>query len=338
MSWRRESGLFRLGDLDLLSGGQLPDAFLSWTTHGTLSPARDNVIVYPTSYSARHADLEWLIGPDGILDPRRWFIVIPDMFGNGLSTSPSNTQAYPRLVTAWDNVLAQKVLLQQQFGIEKIACVYGFSMGAQQAYHWAAAFPTAVERIAVVCGTARTSIHNQVFLAGLMATLEAAPQHVEMGFFTAEPRAALRAFSRIYAGWALSQDFYRAGLHLSALGAPDLETFLRTDWEERMGRRPAADLYAQLRTWQASDISANPLYRGDLPRALRAIRARVLLMPSETDLYFRIADNTAEIPYLANSELAPIPSIWGHRAGNPSNSPADFAFIRDRVHRLLGTA
>ncbi len=338
MTWPTASGLFRLGRLELVSGAQLPDAFLSWKTHGTLSAARDNVIVYPTSYSARHPDLEWLIGPDGILDPTRWFIVIPDMFGNGLSSSPSNTPDYPALVTSWDNVLAQRVLLHQMFGIEKIACVYGFSMGAQQAYHWAAAFPAAVERIAVICGTARTSVHNQVFLAGLLATLEAAPEHIGNGRFSSEPRAALRAFSRIYAGWALSQDFYRAGLHVSALGAPDLETFLRTDWEDRMGRRPAADLHAQLRTWQAGDISANPLYGGELHKALRAIRARVRLMPSETDLYFRVADNAAELPYLAQAELTPIPSIWGHRAGNPTANPADAAFIRDRVRRLLGTA
>src|SRR5215472_1758174 len=77
---------------------------LSWKTHGTLSAARDNVIVYPTSYSAQHPDLEWLIGPDGVLDPTRWFIVIFDMFGNGLSSSPSNSAGYPPLVTIFDNV------------------------------------------------------------------------------------------------------------------------------------------------------------------------------------------------------------------------------------------
>ena len=104
-----------------------------------------------------------------------------------------------------------------------------------------------------------------------------------------EPRAAKRAFGRIYAAWALSQDFYRAGLHLASgpqhnLGAPDLETFLRTDWEDRFGARPAANQYAQLRTWDTADISDNTLYDGDLPRALRAIHARVLLMPGETDL------------------------------------------------------
>ena len=114
------------------------------------------------------------------------------------------------------------------------------------------------------------------------------------------------------------------------LGAPDLETFLRTDWEDRFGARPAANQYAQLRTWDAADISANPLYGGDLPRALRAIRARVLLMPGETDLYFRVADNAAELPHLAHAELKPIPSIWGHRAGNPSTNPDGCALRQGR--------
>ena len=284
MTWLTQQGTFELSDLMLQSGARIPSARLSWKAHGTLAAARDNVIIYPTSFGAQHPDLEWLIGPDKILDPERWFIVIPDMFGNGLSTSPSDMPDYPTLVTIHDNVQAQRRALADLFGIDRVACVYGWSMGALQAYHWAALFPDAVERIVVNCGVARTAVHNQVFLRSLMATLEAAPQHIGNGRFSAEPRAAKRAFGRIYAAWALSQDFYRAGLHLAAgptpnLGAPDLETFLKTDWEDRFGARPAANLYAQLRTWDASDISANARYNGDLAAALRAIKARVLLMP-----------------------------------------------------------
>ena len=231
MDWPQATGVFPLGDFALVSGGVLRGATLSWKSHGTLSPARDNVVVYPTSYSAQHPELQWLIGPDGILDTSRWFVVQPDMFANGLSTSPSNSPGYPALVTSWDNVQAQKRLLSLQFGVERVACVYGFSMGAQQAYHWAAAFPDAVERIIALCGSAKTAVHNQVFLRSLMAVLEAAPEHIGSGRFSAEPQAAMRAFARIYAGWGLSQDFYRANLHLSA--EPDLESFLRNQWEAR---------------------------------------------------------------------------------------------------------
>ena len=340
MSWPTQQGTYDAGDVSLQSGARLPSARLSWRTHGTLSSARDNVIVYPTSYAAQHPDLAWLLGPDKILDPKRWFVVIPDMFGNGLSSSPSNTPNYPTLVTVHDNVQVQRRALSEMFGIDRVACVYGWSMGALQAYHWAAMFPDAVERIVVNCGVARTSVHNQVFLRSLMATLEAAPQHVGNGRFSSEPKAAKRAFGRIYAAWALSQDFYRSGLHLGSaekpnLGAVDLESFLKTDWEDRFGARPAADLYAQLQTWDASDISANALYDGDLEAALHAIKARVLLMPGATDLYFRTADNEAELPLLADAVLRPIPSIWGHRAGNPVANPMDMQFIRNEVRAWL---
>ena len=335
MSWETKTGRFDLGDLRLQSGGTLPGAALSWKTYGTLAPDRDNIVVYPTSYTAQHADQEWLIGPDGILDPTRWFIVTPDMFANGLSSSPSNTPDYPALVTTADNVRAQMRLLREVFGIERVACAYGFSMGAQQAYHWAALFPEQVERAVVLCGSARTAVHNQVFLRSLLATLEAAPEHVGGGRFGAQPHAAMRAFARIYAGWAMSQDWYRAGLHLSSNGAADLDEFLDRDWEPGFARHAAADLYAQACTWMASDIAANELYGGDLVRALQAIRARVLLMPSRTDLYFPVADNADEMAHLRHAELRPIPTIWGHRAGAPQSNPDDFNFVRAAVRDWL---
>ena len=333
MDWPTKEGVFALGDLPLLKGGVIPDAKLCWRTHGTLSAAKDNVIVYPTSYSAQTPELTWLIGPDGILDPTRWFIIQPDMFGNGLSSSPSNTPDYPALVTSWDNVHAQKRLLSDVFGIERVGCVYGWSMGAQQAYHWAAAFPGDVDRIVAICGSAKTAVHNQVFLRGLLATLEAAPEYLGGGRFSAEPAKTMRAFARIYAGWALSQDFYRARLHLAA--EPDLESFLRNQWDARWGARRAANLYAQAMTWHEGDISDNPLYGGDFPKALAAIEAKVLLMPGETDLYFRVADSEIEMRHLRRAALHPIPSIHGHRAGNPIGIPQDIDFLRRETRAWL---
>lgn len=335
MSWPQNGGTFSLGDLDAQKGGTIRDAKIVWQTHGTLNAARDNVILYPCSYTATHPDMAWLIGPDGILDPTRWFIVIPNMFSNGLSSSAAEQMDWPTIVTSHDNVTAQARLLREVFGIERLAAVYGFSMGAQQAYHWAALFPGQVERAFAVCGTARTATHNKVFLSSLLRTLEAAPEYIGNGQFSSEPRKALKAFAHIYAGWALSQDFYRANLHLTALKAPDLDTFLRTDWEERYFARKAANLYAQLVTWYNGDISDNPLYNGDLVAALNAIQARMLLLPGRTDLYFPPADNAAELPHLRVGELRPVPSVWGHRAGNPNVSAEDFNFLKSAVREWL---
>ena len=91
--------------------------------------------------------MEWLIAPDKILDPTRYFVVIVNMFGSGVSSSPSNSVPpidrgrYPN-VTLTDNVRMQHRLLTEVFGVNKVALAFGYSMGAQQAYRWGALFPT----------------------------------------------------------------------------------------------------------------------------------------------------------------------------------------------------
>ncbi|HYC64641.1 MAG TPA: alpha/beta fold hydrolase [Reyranellaceae bacterium] len=317
-------GRFDCGEVRLQRGGTPYNFYIRYKTFGTLAPARDNVILYPTSYSAHHTDIEWLVGPGKILDSSKYFVVIPNMFTNGLSSSPSNTPGDFPNVTTYDNVHQQRRLLKEVFGVERLKMVYGWSMGAQQAYHWAAIFPGQVERIVVNCGSARTAPHNFVFLEGVRTAVQNAET----------PEKGLRAMGRIYAGWALSQTFYRREMW-RGLGFSDLEDFLVRSWEANFVRRDARDLMAQLWTWQNGDISANELYQGDLAKALSAITARVLLMPSQTDLYFQTDDNRAELPFLKRGKLVEIPSVWGHRAGNPRDNPVDTAFIDSQVKALL---
>jgi len=329
--------IFEAGDVVLQSGLTYRKAQLAYKTYGTLNADKSNVIVYPTSYGAQHGDTEWLIAPDRILDPTKYFIIIPNQFGNGLSSSPSNTPPpydrgrYPQF-TMTDQVRIQQRLLREIFGIAKVALVYGFSMGAQQAYHWGALFPDMVERIAPVCGSAKTTPHNFVFLEGVKAALTA-DQAWQDGWFATPPVRGKRAMARVYAGWGLSQAFYREELWRK-LGYSSLEDFLIVDWEGGFAR-DANDLLAMLWTWQQADISANELYGGNLKKALGAIRAQALVMPGETDLYFTVEDNRREVAQMPRAELRPIPSIWGHRAGNPKTNPEDFAFLQKSVRELL---
>lgn len=341
LSTQRDYALFQAGNVVLQSGRTFPGMSIAYKTYGKLNADKSNVVVYPTSYSAQHYDTEWLVRSGGALDPDKYFIVIPNLFGNGLSSSPSNTpwpltgDRYPD-VTYHDAVRVQQRLLAEVFGISKVKLVYGWSMGAMQAYHWAVAFPELVERIAVVCGSARCAPHNAVFLESVRAALTADAAYVD-GAFTARPVRGFRAMGRVYAGWALSQEFYREEVWRS-IGFSSLEDFIVRFWEANFSRRDPADLLAQLWTWQHGDISAHPDFKGDLAKALASIRARVLLMPGDHDLYFRVEDNRREMPHLKHAELKPIPSIWGHRAGNPSQAPEDAAFIEAAVRQLLAQA
>lgn len=329
---------FELGPTRLQCGLTLPAAHVAYKTYGALDARKSNAVLYPTSYGAQHGDIDWLIGAGRILDPGTHFIVIANQFGNGLSTSPSNLpepfgQGRNPAFTHWDNIHAQRRLLTEVFGIERLALIYGWSMGGQQALHWGAIFPDQVERICAVCTSARTSPHNAVFIQGVrgILTTDATFQN---GRFVGRPIQGLRAFGRAYAGWAMSQAFYRRELWREA-GFASLEDYLVRAWEGNFMRRDPADLLSMLDTWTASDISDNDIHKGDLRAALGAIRARAIVMPSTTDLYFTVHDSEVETRQMPNAELRPIVSDWGHRAGNPVQGPEDEAFIRRAVQDLL---
>lgn len=326
--------VFELGTLQLQSGETLPKAQLAYATYGSLSPQKDNVIVFPTHYTGTHRSNAALIGPGRALDPNRYFIIVPNLFGNGLSSSPSTVAdgaAFPG-ITLYDNIQCQFRLITERFGIEQIALVLGWSMGAQQAYHWGALYPDRVQRIFPYCGSAKTSVHNYVFLEGVKAALtaDAAWQN---GCYRQPPTAGLKAFGRVYAGWAYSQAFYREGLYRQ-LGFETVEALLQW-WEEDHLTWDANDLLAMLWSWQHADISDNPLYGGDFALALRSIRARAIVMPSATDLYFPPEDSALEVAHMPQAELRVMPSIWGHCAGGPGYSAADTALLEATIAELL---
>lgn len=329
-----------LGRIGLQSGEALDEAVMVVKTFGHLNARRDNAVVIPTSFGASHRDFEWMVGAGSLFDPARYFVVIANLFGNGLSTSPSNSAAFAAgepfpLVSAYDNALAQKFVLERFFGVRRIAVAAGWSMGGQVAWHMASLFPGDVANLIAICATAKTSAHNHVFLEGASAVLTTDGAYdAGAGRFVRAPERALPALGRFYAGWALSQAFYRDECWRT-LGYDSLESFLEGYWEEAFIERNADNLLSHIATWQAADISANDRHGGDLVKAITAVRARALLVPARRDLYFREADVKAEASHLGDVRIASLDSPWGHRAGNPVKSPADRDFLRGRVRDFL---
>ncbi len=328
---------FELGDVELLSGETLYNAKLAWQCYGELNAAKNNVIVLPTFYTGSHYRNEGYFGNGRALDPAKHFIVSINLFGNGISTSPSNADprnaraAFP-LISFHDNVRCQHRLLTETFDIDQIALVAGWSMAACQSYQWAAQYPDMVRAILPFCGSAKTSIHNIVFLEGVKAALTA-DQSFNSGNYQTQPNAGLKAFGRAYAGWAYSQTFFREEL-FKKLGFETYEEMLQ-DWEQDHLAWDANDLLAMLATWQAGDISANNVYKKDFPAALNAISARCITIPCSDDLYFPPEDNQIEVKHMNNAECRVFESPWGHCVASPGNSPAFARFLDQAIIELL---
>lgn len=244
-----EVKLYKLGDLPLVSGVVLPQAFIAYKTFGSPS---NPAIIYPTWFSGLIADNEWLIGRDRALNPDKYFIIIPALLGNGQSSSPTNMPDLPPElrpfpdVTFRDNVTAQHRLVTDGLGVSGARLVLGWSMGAGQTYQWLTQFPGFADLGAPFCGSAKTSLHNRVFLEGAKVALLAAKGAASGGICAGESAAGgggyrnwtageretgLRALGRVYAGWGFSQAFYRERVYEKELGYKDLEDFMVRFWE-----------------------------------------------------------------------------------------------------------
>jgi homoserine O-acetyltransferase len=324
-----------LTDFRLESGAVLPRAAIAYATFGTLNARRDNAILIPSWYGSDHHGYDFLIGAGRALDPDKYFLVATEMFANGFSSSPSNTPppfdgpAFPQ-VAIRDDVEAARRLLTAELGVTHLRAIVGFSMGAQQAFQWAVSHPDFATAIVAYCGTAKTYPHGVVRLEGAISAL-AADVAFNDGRYSSPPLKGLTAWSRHWAGWVWSQEWWRRELFKPQWATVD--EVLASRLARDVVRDPN-NLISQARTWQRHNVGDTPGFNGDQERALESVKIPVLYMPSETDLYFPVGDATYESRFIKTVSLTPIPSLWGHSAGSGGN-PADNAFIDAQVRRFL---
>lgn len=324
------------------SGVTLPQARIVYGTYGHLNAAKDNVVLLPSHYMADFHGYEWLIGRDLALDPSKLFLVATELFGNGHSSSPSNTpEPYhgPRfpITTIRDNVEAVHRLLTEELKVTHLRAIIGFSMGAQQAFQWAVSYPAFADCIVATSGTAKTYPHGIVRLEGQIAALTA-DAAFQNGDYAAPPTKGLEAFAVVWTAWLFSQEWWRRELwRETEKPGTTFEQVLHNFRTDFIPGADANDLILQMRTWEKHDVGTTPGFGGDVERALRSIKVPLLYMPSETDLYFPVGDARYEAAFIPKVSLLPIPSLWGHTAGAASN-PADGKFLNENIGKFLSAA
>ena len=314
--------LHGLGDFELEEGGVIPDLQLAYSTHGTLNADKSNAILIPTWFSGTHQTWEQVyIGEGRALDPTKYFIVIVNQIGNGLSTSPHNTDGavamsrFPK-VRIGDDVRAQERLLRELFGIETLALVVGGSMGAQQTYEWAVRFPDKVLRAAPIAGTAQNTPHDWLFTQTLLDAITSDPgwNGGEYASHT-DVAAGLARHADIWCVMGLSTEFWRSEFWRGITLPPDVTFSSTTEFRDGFVRAvfslmdPNALLVMGWK-WQEGDVARNT--GGDLAAALGRITAKTFVMPIDEDMFFPVRDCAREAELVKGAELRVLPSIAGH--------------------------
>lgn len=318
------------------AGSKFPAKLAYWTIGEPSHPA----VLLPTCYGGSLENTSTFLysnesTSDPILSPSKYFIIVTGLLAGGESSSPSNTAApwngpnFPR-TTYEDNIRLQYALCES-LGVKKLFAYIGFSMGGQQAYHMSTLYPDFVENMVCLAGSARTSWHNWSFLEGPKYALISAVDF-EGGHYTKPAKQGLKAFSRVYSTWALSQQWFREKCW-EELGFKSAPEYLEANWS---GMGEANDLLALLWTWQNGNICLyHPEDNNDLPKTLGRIKARCLIMPARTDQYFPPEDNEEEVKHLKHGEFRCIETPYGHIAGGGSGRKADTEYIIKEVKSFL---
>ncbi|GFG72993.1 homoserine O-acetyltransferase MetX [Mycobacterium botniense] len=172
-----EVGLVDIGALTLESGAVIDDVCIAVQRWGTLSPARDNVVVVLHALTGDshitgpagpgHPTPGWwdgVAGPGAPIDTTRWCAVATNVLGGCRgSTGPSSLardgkpwgSRFPR-ITVRDQVEADVAALAA-LGITDVAAVVGGSMGGARALEWIVSHPDRVRSALLLAVGARAT-------------------------------------------------------------------------------------------------------------------------------------------------------------------------------------
>ncbi len=333
---------FELGDFTLQSGETIPNAVLDYRTYGTLSAAKDNVIVFPHFLGGGPEPYEALagwIGSGRALDSDRYFIVCPGQFGNGLSSSPGDggtaRSDFPQGTFA-DDVIAQERLISEEFGASEVQLVLGWSTGALQIYEWAVRFGPKVKRLACVAGAPKPSPWTRLWLNSCLKEPITSDAAWSDGDYASreEMAGAMRRVGHLTALTLPPNPFFRVGIDtFKKIGFDTLDGFVQNFWERYwLAIDPAGVVYQVNKA-----LAADPSGGGDLQAALAGIPAKVLVVGFSGDPMFNPEDGERYASWTPGSTFVKIDSEFGHLA-TFSLSQADVAKVDEQLRKLLATS
>jgi homoserine O-acetyltransferase len=325
----------KIGDLTLESGEVIRDFSISYVTHGTLNEKKSNAILMVTAISGNHHRLDFLIGPGKALDTSKYFIICTDAIGNGLTTSPSNSSAQPRMkfpkFLLRDMVTSQKKLMDH-LGINRVVAVIGPSMGGMQVLQWGVSHPDFMDSLVSLVPLAKTPAWTVVVLDASRKAIMLDPAW-KNGDYAEPPEQGIRLWRDILGFLsARSPEMYRDQFQ----NPMDVLPWLQAQETAQLKLFDANDWIYQTWAYERHDVGTTPGMNGDMVRALRAIKAKTLIMTGTKDLLnpeYEPQDAARFIRDVRTVTISP-GTVTGHAAAG-GGFPADVDHLNREIGQFL---
>ncbi len=301
---------FVIENFTFASGETLPDLNLHYTTLGR--PKRDRsgkivnavMILHGTGGTGRQffrpqfADV--LFKKGGLLDPAKYYIILPDNIGHGKSSRPSDglRAKFPHYGYR-DMVALQHRLLTDGLGVDRLRLLMGTSMGCMHAFIWGEAYPDFISAMMpLACQPVEIAGRNRMWRKMTIDAIRNDPDWMG-GDYKAQPRRALRTVASLLlvAGGAaipLQEEFpTRAAVDpmVETRIAQYLDTMDANDWlyqvsaSEDYDPSPDLEKITARVTWiNSADDFINPPELGIAERgAARLQNGKYLLIPASKE-------------------------------------------------------
>jgi homoserine O-acetyltransferase/O-succinyltransferase len=304
----------RLGKLSLEGGGVIDDLKMSYVTHGKLSKAKDNAILFMHGFGLNHHNIDHLIGPGRPLDSDKYFIVCVDGLGNTQttfdhSTSPTNSglkMNFPAY-NGRDQVNAVYKLLTEGLGIKHLFAVTGISMGGMQSLQMAVSYPRFVDGIVPIVGGALWGTHGYFRGPWMLSILRSCAGWNDGNYVENPKECATNSIS------AMVPYFYSRDWWQQYVDTPEAYTRWRIAWGDYyLDIQDARDLYYLILSFGRSAIGDTPGFGGDWQAALRSIKAKTLFIASSYEQFFLPEQIEMQAKLIPNARVVSIDSIAGH--------------------------
>lgn len=348
-----EKKTFELPLYTTVGGQPIKNVKVGWQAAGTLNAERSNAVLITHFFSGTsHAFGKYtpgdkaagywdaIIGPGKAIDTNKFYVISSDTLvnlntgaPNVVTTGPASVNpdtgkpygmTFP-VVSMKDFVNVQKALIES-LGIRKLKAVVGASMGALQAYEWAANYPDMVERIVPVIGHAERDSFLIAWLNIWAQPILLDPKWNNGDYYGKEPpldglKAALKIVSLHANHWEWINKNQPAvpAEEGKDPGKTFANKFKVETWldQSAAGRAAVSDANHFLYL-----IKANQLFAADASK----IKAPTLLLYSPTDLVFAqaLVEETAKKIAAAGApvETGQLPGPMGHLNGVLAIAPA----------------